>query len=308
MAVRHQYENSNDIGVFANLTNSYCLTAIGGSENFYSVFQNELAQDIPVVKTSIAGTRLVGRMTVGNKNGLLLPNSVTDQEALHIRNSLPDDVIVQRIDERLSALGNCIACNDYVALIHPDLDEGAGLSQSPRSASAITALYGVRNICQYSEYCQLLPDPFRRTPFQSRIHGYTRRFKTDVFFFAPPETEEIIADVLGVEVFRQTVAGQILVGSYCKFSNQGGVVHPQTSIHDLDELSSLLQVPLVAGTVNRGSDVVSAGLIVNDWAAFCGLDTTSTELQVIENIFKLKGANTSAMVTNMRASLVDALV
>ena len=63
MAVRHQYENSNDIGVFANLTNSYCLTAIGGSENFYSVFQNELSADIPVVKTSIAGTRLVGRMT-----------------------------------------------------------------------------------------------------------------------------------------------------------------------------------------------------------------------------------------------------
>ena len=47
--------------------------------NNNSVFQNELSADIPVVKTSIAGTRLVGRMTVGNKNGLLLPNSVTDQ-------------------------------------------------------------------------------------------------------------------------------------------------------------------------------------------------------------------------------------
>jgi hypothetical protein len=42
---------------------------------------------------------------------------------MHIRNSLPDEVVVQRIDERLSALGNCITCNDYVALIHPDVDK-----------------------------------------------------------------------------------------------------------------------------------------------------------------------------------------
>lgn len=42
---------------------------------------------------------------------------------IHIRNSLPDEVVVQRIDERLSALGNCIACNDYVALVHKDIDK-----------------------------------------------------------------------------------------------------------------------------------------------------------------------------------------
>jgi len=41
------------------------------------------------------------------------------------------------------------------------------------------------------------------------------------------------------------VAEQVLVGSYCAFSNQGGLVHPKTSIEDQDELSSLLQVPLV---------------------------------------------------------------
>jgi translation initiation factor 6 len=35
------------------------------------------------------------------------------------------------------------------------------------------------------------------------------------------------------------------VGSYCALSNQGGLVHPKTSIQDQDELSTLVQVPLV---------------------------------------------------------------
>jgi translation initiation factor 6 len=39
-------------------------------------------------------------------------------ELQHLRNSLPDQVVVQRIEEKLSALGNCIACNDHVALAH----------------------------------------------------------------------------------------------------------------------------------------------------------------------------------------------
>eukprot|EP00238_Polyblepharides_amylifera_P012414 CAMPEP_0196580294 /NCGR_PEP_ID=MMETSP1081-20130531/28337_1 /TAXON_ID=36882 /ORGANISM="Pyramimonas amylifera, Strain CCMP720" /LENGTH=245 /DNA_ID=CAMNT_0041900127 /DNA_START=127 /DNA_END=864 /DNA_ORIENTATION=+ len=245
MAVRLQFENSNDIGVFCNVTNAYVLTAFGGSENFYSVFEAECADHIPIVKTSVCGTTLVGRMTVGNKNGLMMPSGTTDQELMHVRNSLPDSVVVQRVDERLSALGNVISCNDYVALIHPDLDR---------------------------------------------------------------ETEELVADVLGVEVFRQTIAGNVLVGSYCSFSNQGGLVHPQTSIEDLDELSSLLQVPLVAGTVNRGSDVIAAGMAANDWIAFCGLDTTATELQVVESVFKLRNAQPANIVNEMRSSLIDSMM
>ena len=30
---------------------------------------------------------------------------------------------MRRVEERLSALGNVISCNDYVALIHPELDK-----------------------------------------------------------------------------------------------------------------------------------------------------------------------------------------
>ncbi|CAI0399271.1 unnamed protein product [Linum tenue] len=245
MAIRLQFENNCEVGVFSKLTNAYCLVAIGGSESFYSIFESELADVIPVVKTSIGGIRIIGRQCVGKIESSNLLLSFSLAELQHLRNSLPDSVVVQRIEERLNALGNHVACNDHVALAHPDLDR---------------------------------------------------------------ETEELIADVLGVEVFRQTIAGNILVGTYCALSNRGGMVHPHTTIEELDELSTLLQVPLVAGTVNRGSDTVAAGMTVNDWTAFCGSYTTATELSVIESVFKLREAHPSAIVDEMRKSLVDSYV
>lgn len=57
-----------------------------------------------------------------NRKGLLVPTSTTDQELQHLRNTIPDAVKIQRIEERLSALGNVICCNDHVALVHPDIE------------------------------------------------------------------------------------------------------------------------------------------------------------------------------------------
>merc|ERR1711997_705220 len=176
----------------------------------------------------------------GNRHGLLVPNMGTHQEMGHLRNHLPEAVKTQRVDERLSALGNIIACNDYVALVHADLDR---------------------------------------------------------------ETEEVIADTLNVETFRATIAQNALVGSYATLTNQGGLVHARTPMQDLEELSQLIQIPLTAGTVNRGSDLVGAGVVANDWVAFCGMDTTATELAVVENIFKLQTPGAS-----IQTALVDTLI
>jgi len=239
MAVRAQFESSSEVGVFSRLTNSYCLCALGGSENFYSTLEAELSSHIPVIHATLGGTRIVGRVAVGNRHGLLVPSMATEQEMMHLRDNLPETVKVQRVEERLSALGNCIACNDYVALVHTDLDK---------------------------------------------------------------ETEEVIADTLQVEVFRATVGQNTLVGSYCVLTNHGGMVHARMPAQDMEELSRMIQLPLVAGTANRGSDIIGAGVVANDWAAFCGMQTTATEIGVVEDIFRLQGAAPA-----MQSALIDAM-
>lgn len=250
MTERVDFENSVDIGCFAKLTNTYCLCATGASENFYSAFERKLGHHIPVIHSSVADTILVGRLSAANSKGILVPMSTTDGELQHIRDCLPDEVRVRRVEERLSALGNVIACNDYFALIHPELDK---------------------------------------------------------------ETEEIIIDTLGVETFRTAIAGNALVGTYSVFNNQGGMVHPSVTVGELDELSNLLQVKLCTGTVNRGSDLLGAGMVVNDWASFCGADTTSTEISVIDSIFNINSENggmaeTGGFSTKMRGALIDTIV
>ncbi|KAF7684342.1 Eukaryotic translation initiation factor 6 [Astathelohania contejeani] len=230
MSQRIHFEGSNEIGAYARLTSAYCLVGRSNTRHFYSNFQERLS--IPLVETTINSIKTVGSLCIGNKNGLLVPATTTDQELQHIRNSLPERVIVRRISERLNALGNTVVCNDSVALIHAELEK---------------------------------------------------------------ETEEAISDVLGVTVYRQNIGNEPLVGSFAVLNNQGLLVHPHTTTEELNELSAMLEVQVLAGTVNQGSGVIGGGLVANDWMAFVGYTTTNTEITVIENVFNLvEGADEEA--------------
>lgn len=246
MVSRCKYQNSSEIGAYARITNSYALLPFSTSENFFSVFESKLAEHIPCFHATIAGTSIVGRLCAGNANGLIVPQMTTDQELQQLRDCLPDKVVVQRVDERLSALGNVISCNDHVAIVHPDLDK---------------------------------------------------------------ETIEIIGDVLGVEVFPGLIAKESLVGTYCVFTNRGGVVTTKVTVQELEELAGQLGVELTAATVNRGSPLIGAGLCVNDWSLFCGWETTALEIANLTRIFKIEdNTNAANEGVNIDESLVDMIL
>ncbi|KAJ6353449.1 hypothetical protein OIU76_002466 [Salix suchowensis] len=170
------------------------------------------------------------------------------------------------------------------------------LNAKNRSSNARHVLLSY-DMCSYSKN-------FDDGKWQEEEDGYFRSFSYRWIAWSITGTEEINAEALGVEVLRQTIAGTVLAGSYCAFSNKGGLVHP----HTWDELSTLLGVPVVARNINRGSEVIAAGLTVNGWTVFCGPDTNAAELSVIETVFKLREAQPDAIVNETRNSFIDSHV
>jgi translation initiation factor 6 len=119
---RIKFGNSSDIGVYARITNSYGLIPYSISDNFFSAFESKIESKVPLIQCTVGSTNIIGRLTVGNSHGLVLPQITSDYELQNIRDKLPGSVVVQRVSEKLSALGNVISCNDHVAIINPELD------------------------------------------------------------------------------------------------------------------------------------------------------------------------------------------
>lgn len=106
---------SPNIGIFVKANDNIILVPYG-----FAVTKTEKLADylqVREVSASVAGTRLIGPMTVMNNNGILLPPIATDEEVQTLRQS--SKLNVERVKSKFTAIGNLIATNDNGAILSP---------------------------------------------------------------------------------------------------------------------------------------------------------------------------------------------
>jgi len=101
------------VGLFSRTNNDTLLLPFGFAETKAKKLKEYLDVE-KIIHVSIAGTRLIGPMTVMNNNGILLPYTVSDDE---IRILKQTGLNVDRLKSKFTAVGNLISANDKGALV-----------------------------------------------------------------------------------------------------------------------------------------------------------------------------------------------
>ena len=85
-------------------------------------FEQEEMLSVPTLKVKMYGTNLIGMFCTGNSNGILVPYFIEDREYEALTSFMrPLGVEVQKVEDRYTAVGNMIACNDRKAFISSSL-------------------------------------------------------------------------------------------------------------------------------------------------------------------------------------------
>lgn len=86
-----------------------------------------------------------------------------------------------------------------------------------------------------------------------------------------------IADALGVEVEKGTVAGLYTVGSAAVVTPRGVLTHPKVDDEEIAQLKALFGLEVGIGTVNYGSPMIGSAVLANSKGAAFGTSSTGIE-------------------------------
>lgn len=111
---------SPNLGVSISATDKIAITPPSILDSMADLITECL--DVPVIRTPISGSNLSGALTCGNSNGFVVSKYAFDNEIQRLRD---EDIAVERIPDKLTAVGNIILANDNGALVHPLISDKA---------------------------------------------------------------------------------------------------------------------------------------------------------------------------------------
>jgi translation initiation factor 6 len=113
--------HSPNIGIFLRANDRSLLVPRGLAPTKCEKLSRAL--DVPILQTSIAGSRLLGPLASMNGNGLLLSRMAEQEEIREIASGT--GLNVARLESKYTAVGNLVVANDKHALVSPVLEPRA---------------------------------------------------------------------------------------------------------------------------------------------------------------------------------------
>lgn len=115
----YNFGGDPNVGAFARSTNEFLIVPPTLPEQDVEILKEFFK--IPVIETTIAKIEIVGIMVAANKNGILVPYTTTDDEIKTLKKSV--GIPVERLESKMTALGNLIAVNDNGAYVSSHFDK-----------------------------------------------------------------------------------------------------------------------------------------------------------------------------------------
>lgn len=101
------------MGLFTRTNDNTLLLPFGFADTKTKKLKEYLDVE-KIIHVSVAGTRLMGPMSVMNNNGILLPSTVSDEEIQILKQT---GLNVERLKSKFTAIGNLISANDKGAIV-----------------------------------------------------------------------------------------------------------------------------------------------------------------------------------------------
>ncbi|MCE8422730.1 MAG: translation initiation factor IF-6 [Candidatus Methanoperedens sp.] len=105
------------LGVFATCTDEFVFVPYETTEELMAELEEALG--VKAIRTSVAGSSLIGSLMCGNSKGIITAGFIHEREIRAIRKHIK----AARLSAELNAAGNLIVANDTAALVHPDISD-----------------------------------------------------------------------------------------------------------------------------------------------------------------------------------------